>query len=98
MTIKKLLNGTGIKIFIKYFEDFSNDSLQVNDLIEILPNEYTEKSRRSRTGKARTIIKNHLTIKYLILSSVLVHFLPFFLICLSSSNIFVSVLLLIFLR
>jgi len=59
MTIEKLLNGVGIKIFIEYFEDFSNNSLQTNDLIEILPNEYTEKSRRSRTSKARTIIKNH---------------------------------------
>ncbi len=59
MTIEKLLNGVGIKIFMEYFEDFSNDSLQTSDLIEILPNEYTEKSRRSRTSKARKIIKNH---------------------------------------
>ncbi|MCK9472054.1 MAG: HNH endonuclease [Bacilli bacterium] len=59
MTIEKLLNGIGIKIFMEYFEDFSNDSLQTSDLIEILPNEYTEKSRRSRTSKARKIIKNH---------------------------------------
>ncbi len=59
MTIEKLLNGVGIKIFIKYFEDFSNNSLQTSDLIEILPNEYTENSRRTRTSKARTIIKNH---------------------------------------
>jgi len=70
MTIEKLLNGVGIKIFIEYFEDFSNNSLQTNDLIEILPNEYTEKSRRSRTSKARTIIKNHEllndTLKYII--------------------------------
>ena len=43
MRTKKLLNGVGIKIFIEYFEYFSNDSLQTNDLIEILPNEYTEK-------------------------------------------------------
>ena len=63
MTTKKLLNGVGIKIFIKYFEYFSNDSLQTNDLIEILPNEYTEKSRRSRISKARTIIKNHELLK-----------------------------------
>jgi len=59
MTIEKLLNGVGIKIFMEYFEDFSNDSLQTSDLIEILPNEYTEKSRRSRISKARKIIKNH---------------------------------------
>ena len=63
MTTKKLLNGVGIKIFIEYFEDFSNDSLQTNDLIEILPNEYTEKSRRSRISKARIIIKNYELLK-----------------------------------
>lgn len=28
-------------------------------MIEILPNEYTENSRRSRTSKARKIIQNH---------------------------------------
>jgi len=73
MTTEKLLNGVGIKIFIEYFEDFSNESLQTNDLIEILPNKYTEKSRRSRISKARTIIKNPYllsdTLKYIINSN-----------------------------
>ena len=70
MTIKELLKGIGIKIFIKYFEDFSNKSLKINDLIEILPNKYTENSKKTRTSKARTIIKNdellEETLKYII--------------------------------
>lgn len=59
MTIEKLLNGIGIKIFIEYFEYFNDDNLDTNDIIEILPSSYTEKSRRSRISKARTIIKSH---------------------------------------
>jgi len=59
MTIEQLLNGIGIKIFVEYFQYFNNDDLDTSDIIEILPNSYTEKSRRSRISKARTIIKNH---------------------------------------
>lgn len=59
MTLQKLLNGIGIKIFVEYFQYFNNNRLDSNDIIEILPNLYTEKSRRSRISKARTIIKNN---------------------------------------
>ena len=59
MTIEKLLNGIGIKIFIEYFHDFSNDNLETNDLIDILPHTYTEKSRKSRISKAKMIIKEN---------------------------------------
>jgi hypothetical protein len=57
MDIKKLLNGIGIQVFIEYFKYFNNPSYEVADIIEILPSKYTEKSRRSRISKARTLIK-----------------------------------------
>lgn len=59
MTLQKLLNGIGIKIFVEYFQYFNDNKLDSNDIIEILPNLYTDKSRRSRISKARTIIKNN---------------------------------------
>jgi predicted HNH restriction endonuclease len=59
MTIEKLLNGIGIKIFVTYFQYFNDNNLDTSDIIEILPNSYTEKSRRSRISKARTIISNN---------------------------------------
>ena len=57
MDIKDLLKGVGIEVFVKYFKYFNNPNYEVADIIEILPNEYTEKSRKSRISKARTIIR-----------------------------------------
>ncbi|MCK9455532.1 MAG: hypothetical protein WCY51_07475 [Sulfurimonas sp.] len=59
MDIRKLLNGIGIKVFVEYFQYFNNLSYEVADIIEILPSKYTEKSRRSRISKARTLIKEN---------------------------------------
>ena len=59
MDIKKLLNGIGIQVFVEYFKYFDNLSYEVADIIEILPNNYTEKSRRSKISKARTLIKEN---------------------------------------
>ena len=59
MDIKKLLNGIGIQVFVEYFKYFDNPSYEVADIIEILPSNYTEKSRRSRISKARTLIKEN---------------------------------------
>ena len=55
MDIKKALNDVGAKVFIDFFELF-NSSLDNSEVEERLP-EYTEKSKKSRTNKARSIIK-----------------------------------------
>ena len=59
MDVNSLLKGIGIKVFIEYFQYFNDLSYTTADMIEILPNRYTEKSRRTRTSKARTIIKEN---------------------------------------
>jgi len=59
MEMKKLLNGIGIKVFVDYFNYFNNLDYEVTDIIEILPSQYTEKSRRSRISKARTLIREN---------------------------------------
>ncbi len=59
MTIEKLLNDIGIKVFIEYFQYFKNNNLHTDDLIEILPDSYTKKSKKSRTSKARRLIREN---------------------------------------
>ena len=59
MAIEKLLNDIGIKVFIEYFQYFKNNNLNIDDMIEILPDSYTEKSRKSRTSKARRLIREN---------------------------------------
>ena len=56
MNIKRTLNDVGSKVFIDFFELF-NSSLENSEVEERLPAKYTEKSRKSRTNKARSIIK-----------------------------------------
>ena len=56
MNIKKILNDVGAKVFIDFFELF-NSTLENYEVVEKLPEQYTEKSRKSRTSKARKIIK-----------------------------------------
>jgi len=63
MSIERLLNSVGVKIFIEYFEYFSNTNLTVSEIIEILPDEYTENSRRTRISKARIIIKDNILLQ-----------------------------------
>ena len=64
MNIKKALNDVGAKVFVDFFELF-NSTLENYEVVEKLPESYTEKSRNSRTSKARTIIKEGYTLEAL---------------------------------
>jgi len=64
MNIEKALNDVGAKVFIDFFELF-NSTLKNYEVIEKLPEKYTEKSRNSRTSKARKIIKEGYTLDVL---------------------------------
>ena len=68
MSWKRNLQSVGIKIFIEYFELF-NSSLSVSEIMERLPDVYTENAKRTRINAARRIIKNKFTkevLKYII--------------------------------
>lgn len=56
----RLINSIGKSTFVRYYEKFTDTSLSNQDLIAILPEEYTMKSRVSRTTKARRIFREGL--------------------------------------
>ena len=57
--LKEKLKSTGRACFVKYFQDFSNESLSRHDLIEFLIREegYKEPATGTRISNARSIIK-----------------------------------------
>ena len=60
-----MFKGTGKEVFIKYFDLFSNPELKITDIIKHLPRDYTEKSKKSRTYKARKVFSENLEIEAL---------------------------------
>lgn len=56
----RLINSIGKSTFVRYYEEFSDSSLSNQDVIAMLPPEYTMKSRISRTTKARRIFREGL--------------------------------------
>ena len=58
--VERALNSVGKACFIRYFRTFADDNLSNTEIAIILSNEngYTDKACRTRTSKARTIIKN----------------------------------------
>ncbi len=52
-----LLNRIGKAVFIEYYEKIKDTSLSNTEIVEMMPKEYTLKSRQSRTSKARRIIR-----------------------------------------
>lgn len=52
----RLLNSIGKSTFVRYYRQFSDRSLSHEDLIELLPKDYTLKARRTRVSKARRIL------------------------------------------
>ena len=57
--LKRYLNSVGKKCFVKYFDQFHDQSLANREVAEILQDEmgYTWKACNSRTGHARMIIR-----------------------------------------
>ena len=55
-----LLGKIGKRIFVQYFRDFGNSNISNQEMIALLPSEYTFKSRTSRTSKSRRIFREGL--------------------------------------
>jgi hypothetical protein len=58
--LNDLLCKIGKSVFVQYFHEFSNPNLSNQDVIALLPKEYTFKSRTSRTSKSRRILREGL--------------------------------------
>ena len=58
--LDNLLGKIGKRIFVEYFREFGNSSISNQEMIALLPNEYTFKSRTSRTSKSRRIFREGL--------------------------------------
>lgn len=55
--LNDLLCKIGKSVFVQYFHEFSDPHLSNQDVIALLPQEYTFKSRTSRTSKSRRILR-----------------------------------------
>ncbi len=63
--LNKLLNKIGKGIFVQHFREFGNSRISNQEMIAKLPNEFTLKSRTSRTSKSRRIFRDKLEQKAL---------------------------------
>jgi hypothetical protein len=55
--LDQLLNRVGKGVFVQFYQSFANERIADADIVEMLPQDYTLKSRRSRTSKARRIFR-----------------------------------------
>lgn len=55
--LNQQLNDVGMSTFIKYFEYFNNETLSNSEVKDLITDDYTDKSKSSRTSKARKIIR-----------------------------------------
>lgn len=53
----RLLNSVGKKVFVDFYDRFSDPALTTADVAALLPDEYTPHSRRSRASTARRICR-----------------------------------------
>jgi serine/threonine protein kinase len=56
----RLIDSIGKNIFITYYAQFADRTLSNKDVVDLLPAEYTLKSRKSRTAHARRIFREGL--------------------------------------
>ena len=56
----RLINSIGKSTFVRYYREFADSRLSIQDVVAILPQEYTLKSRNSRTSHARKIFRDGL--------------------------------------
>lgn len=54
----RLLNSVGKSTFVRFYREFADPSLSNQDIAELLPKEFTLKSRQSRTAHARRIFRD----------------------------------------
>jgi hypothetical protein len=55
--LDRLLNRVGKSVFVRYYVRFADQRIPDSEIVEMLPRDYTLKSRRSRTSKARRIFR-----------------------------------------
>ena len=63
--LERLLNRVGKRVFVEHFEDFRTTRLSPAEVVALLPQEFTLKSRWSRTSKARRIFREGLAAEAL---------------------------------
>ena len=58
--LNRLINSIGKSTFVRYFHQFADHRLSNQDVVAILPAEYSLKARNTRTSKARRIFREGL--------------------------------------
>jgi predicted HNH restriction endonuclease len=58
--LNELLGKIGKRVFVQYFREFGNPAISNQEMIALLPNEFTLTSRQSRTAKSRRIFREGL--------------------------------------
>lgn len=58
--LNDLLGKIGKRVFVQYFREFGNPAITNQEMIALLPNEFTLTSRKSRTAKSRRIFREGL--------------------------------------
>lgn len=59
MELEKLLNYVGKATFIKYLELFEDNNIENKDIVSEIEEDYTLNSKKSRTSKARRILREY---------------------------------------
>lgn len=65
MDLEKLLCAVGKQTFIKYYDVFKNKNCSSSEILKIITEDYTDKSKRSRLGHAKMIFNEKLNIEAL---------------------------------
>lgn len=65
MDLERLLCTVGKQSFVKYYNYFKDENYTSSDILKIITEDYTDKSKRSRLGHARMIFNNKLNLEAL---------------------------------
>lgn len=65
MDLERLLCAVGKQSFVKYYNYFKDENYTSSDILKIITEDYTDKSKRSRLGHARMIFNNKLNLEAL---------------------------------
>lgn len=58
--LDRLVRSIGMNTFVQFYEEFSDPNISNQEMVERLPARYTLNSRRTRTTKARRILREGL--------------------------------------
>lgn len=65
MDLERLLCAVGKQSFVKYYNYFKDENYTSSDILKIITEDYTDKSKRSRLGHAKMIFNNKLNLEAL---------------------------------